>query len=114
MRRSGFTIVEMLIVIAIIGILAVLVPNLLSTRKRAYNAEALACAKQITTAQEAHQIDNKTYANTMESLDSSLLNLCDTTKMDVSLGGADSTTYSATVSHRQGTKTWVVTPDGIR
>ena len=52
--NSGFTLIELLIVIAIIGVLsAVLVPNLLSVRARAFDVATISCLKQLGTAQEA-------------------------------------------------------------
>ncbi|CAN5832252.1 hypothetical protein BH24DEI2_BH24DEI2_02630 [soil metagenome] len=50
---GGFTLLELLIVIAIIGILsAVLIPNLLNARARAFDTGAQACLKEAATAQE--------------------------------------------------------------
>ena len=56
--RHAFTLIELLIVIAIIGILvAILTPNLLTARARAFDTGAQACLKEVGTSQEAIRAD---------------------------------------------------------
>lgn len=65
----GFTLIEFLIVIAIIGILAaILIPNLLGARARAHDSTAASCAKQISTAQEVVFIDTDAYSADLAAL----------------------------------------------
>ena len=58
-HRMAFTLIELLIVVAIIGVLAaVLVPNLLAARSRAFDAAAQNCLRQVAISQEAARTDS--------------------------------------------------------
>ena len=67
-RRSllnAFTLIELLIVVAIIGILAAIaVPNFLNAQVRAKVARAEADLRSIRTAFEMYRLDNNTYPPT--------------------------------------------------
>ena len=59
---AGFTLVETLIVMAIIGILAALmIPNVIAAKRKAYDAGAIACGKSLQTAEYLNQIDSQSY-----------------------------------------------------
>jgi type II secretion system protein G len=64
MKRSnaGFTLVELLIVVAIIGILAsIAIPNLLNAVQRGKQKRTMADMKALAVALEAYQVDNSVY-----------------------------------------------------
>lgn len=60
--RRGFTLMELLIVVAIIGLLATLMmPNLLGSQDKAREAGVKAVMHSFQTALETYNIDNLTY-----------------------------------------------------
>ena len=62
MQHRAFTLIELLIVVAIIGILAAIaVPNFLNARIRAKVARVNAELRTLSTALEAYRIDNGAY-----------------------------------------------------
>ena len=62
MRRNGFTMIELLVVIGIISLLAVfLVPNLLGARDRAKEVAVKGVMHSLQLAIEAYEMENLTY-----------------------------------------------------
>ena len=69
-RKPSFTLIELLIVVAIIGILAAIaVPNFLNARIRAGLARCEADMKALETAIETYRIDNGKYINSWRLAD---------------------------------------------
>lgn len=60
-RTSGFTLVEIMIVVAIIGLLAAIaIPNFVKSRSRAQTNACIANLKQIEGAKETYFLEKKT------------------------------------------------------
>jgi prepilin-type N-terminal cleavage/methylation domain-containing protein len=62
-KQSGFSLIELMIVVGIIGILATMAaPKLKSFQARAKQGEAKIVLNQIYTLQESHNLENNSYA----------------------------------------------------
>jgi type IV pilus assembly protein PilA len=68
-KNEGFTLIELMIVIAIIGILAAIaIPQFAAYRARSYDSAAQADLRNAATAQEAYFVDFSTYADSTNKL----------------------------------------------
>jgi type IV pilus assembly protein PilA len=62
LSQKGFTLIELMIVIAIIGILAAIaIPQFASYRRKSYNSAAISDLKNMKTSLEAYYADNQFY-----------------------------------------------------
>lgn len=69
MKKSGFTLVEIMIVVAIIALLAAIaIPNLLRARIQANHSSAQATLKSIANALESYAATNSSYPTTTAPL----------------------------------------------
>lgn len=64
-NKNGFTLIELMIVVAIIGILAAIaIPNFMNYQCKAKQSEAKNTLGALRTSQEAYFAENSEYANT--------------------------------------------------
>ena len=110
----GFTLIELMIVIAIIGVLAAIaIPQFSAYRKRSFNSASKADTRNLATAIEAYYVDNNTYVTSLDSLISTSYAFIQSASVMVGVTG-DGKNYTITSFHSTGDKTYSLSgPGGI-
>lgn len=106
-KERGFTLIELMIVVAIVGILAAIaIPNFIGMQKRAKTTEAKSNLGEIWTLQEAYRAESDTYVQPSGTLPEGLYDGTTgwaelgfypkgTTRYAYSITNADATSFTA-------------------
>ncbi len=112
-NHKGFTLIEILIVIAIIGVLAAIaIPQLSIHRARAYNKAAVSDLRNASIAQEAYYVENDRYCSSRTILEGPPYNFHRSRNVELDIVSADQAGYEMVASHPSGDAVYTLAGPG--